>query len=95
MFFSNSAWISASSSGKSKPKKSQSSSVHSSSGTDSTAASHVDISGVKPERAVRLLEVGVGVAVGRVELGRDVRVVARDGGFGVVTDHGLVEHVVG
>ena len=47
MFFSNSAWISCSSSGKLKPLW-QSSASHSSSGTESDAASQVDISGVKP-----------------------------------------------
>ena len=47
MFFSNSAWISPSSSGKLKPLA-QSSATHSSSGTESDAASQVDISGVKP-----------------------------------------------
>ena len=47
MFFSNSAWISSSSSGKLNPLT-QSSASHSSSGTESDAASHVDISGVKP-----------------------------------------------
>ena len=36
--------------------------------------------GREAERAVQLLHVRVGVAVGGVELGREVRVVARDGG---------------
>ena len=48
MFFSNSVWISSSSSGNSKPEP-QSSASHSSSGTESDAASHVDISGVNPK----------------------------------------------
>jgi hypothetical protein len=48
MFFSNSAWTSPSSSGNSKPEP-QSSRTHSSSGTESEAASHVAISGVKPK----------------------------------------------
>jgi hypothetical protein len=39
--------------------------------------------------------VGVGVAVRRVELGRDVRVVAGDRRVGVVTGHRLVDDVVG
>jgi hypothetical protein len=47
MFFSNSCWTSASSSGKLKPLR-QSSAFHSSVGFDSDAASQVDISGVKP-----------------------------------------------
>ncbi len=47
MFFSNSAWISPSSSGKLKPLW-QSSASHSSSGTEFDAASQVAISGVKP-----------------------------------------------
>ena len=47
MFFSNSAWMSSSSSGKMK-SLTQSSASHSSSGTESDAASQVDISGVKP-----------------------------------------------
>ena len=45
MLFSNSAWTSSSSSGNSKPEP-QSAASHSSSGTESDAASHVDISGV-------------------------------------------------
>ncbi len=48
MFFSNSAWTSPSSSGNSKPLP-QSAASHSSSGTEFDAASHVDISGVKPK----------------------------------------------
>ena len=47
MFFSNSSCTSPSSSGNSKPLP-QSSASHSSSGTESDAASHVDISGVNP-----------------------------------------------
>ena len=93
MFFSNSAWTSSSSSGKSKPLP-QSVASHSSSGTDSEAASQVDISGVKPERAEQLGHVGVGVPVGGVELGGDVRVVALDGRVLVVAGHGLVDDVV-
>ena len=47
MFFSNSAWISPSSSGKLNPL-SQSSASHWSPGMASDTDSHVDISGVKP-----------------------------------------------
>ncbi len=47
MFFSNSAWISSSSSGKLKPER-QSSDSHSSSGMESETVSQVVISGVKP-----------------------------------------------
>ena len=47
MFFSNSACTRPSSSGNSKPLP-QSSASHWSSGRTSDAASHVDISGVKP-----------------------------------------------
>ena len=47
MFFSNSAWIRSSSSGKLNPL-SQSAASHSSLGSESDADSHVDISGVNP-----------------------------------------------
>ena len=48
MLRSNSAWISASSSGKSKPVVSQAAGSHSSSGTLADADWQVAISGVKP-----------------------------------------------
>ena len=47
MFFSNSCWMSSSSSGKMN-SLAQSSGSHSSSGSTAAATSQVDISGVKP-----------------------------------------------
>ena len=94
MFFSNSAWISDSSSGKSKPNAAVLFGhplVVGDRVRRGLARRHL---GREAEGSVLLLHVRVGVAVRRVQLGRDVGVVAGDGGVRVVADHRLVDHVV-
>ena len=50
--------------------------------------------GRETQGAVGDLRVLGGLAVGRVQLGRDVRVVSGDGGMGVVTGHCLVDLII-